>query len=73
MAHSQFADMLGPIAAMCPENSTPRISDAPGGRGYWPLRCEISNRFSPKAAIWRELRVMMRRGQVCLELYSYVP
>lgn len=36
-------------ASTIPENSTPRISDAPGGGGYIPLRCMISDRLSPNA------------------------
>src|ERR1700735_3631473 len=27
------SDVLGPRAVICPENSTPRISDEPGGTG----------------------------------------
>ena len=38
-------------SAIVPENSTPRILDAPGGTGYCPSRCRRSMRFSPNALI----------------------
>lgn len=38
-------------SAIVPENSTPRIFEAPGGTGYIPSRCNRSMRLSPKALI----------------------
>jgi hypothetical protein len=40
-----------PSSTMTPENSTPRICEAPEGGGYFPSRWEISMRFNPNALI----------------------
>ncbi len=38
-----------PSAAIRPEHSSPMISDAPGGGGYWPWRCSRSARLTALA------------------------
>src|SRR5262249_56046774 len=41
---------LSPMATTLPAISSPGISGAPGGGGYWPLRCMTSGRVTPAAA-----------------------
>lgn len=41
----------GPKLSITPENSTPMVGGAWGGRGYRPSRWSRSMRFSPKARI----------------------
>lgn len=48
-----FQDVTSePSWVMIPENSTPKIVDAPGGLGYLPSRWEMSILLSPNALIW---------------------
>ncbi len=69
----QVLETLGPRAAMWPENSTPRIVGAPGGRGYLPSRWSISMLLSPKALTCGRMSVRYIGGKSRTYFYKKLP